>query len=184
MARPAKSKSSARINTYLKAAKEDDKLTLEDLHARLSHISVTAIHEMISKGMVAGIKLHPGSMMEQCASCEYGKATRKPIGNACEPARLAKLSDEVHTNVWGPSPVLTPGKWAYYSSFTDDHTHYMHVNLMFTKSDTFSAYSTSGGAFSLSGPRMRLHRLIPLGSGESTRLTGPSRVALELDAIA
>ena len=131
-------------STYLAtagAAREDRQLTMEDLHACLSHIGVGAIHEMLVTGMVTGIMLDPNhSTMGQCASCEYGKATRKPIWKVHEPSRLGKLSDKIHTDIWGPSPVQTPGKCSYYSSFTDDHTHYTHVNLMAVKSNTFQAY--------------------------------------------
>ena len=122
-------------------AKGDEQLTMVELHARLSHISVTMIHDMLAKGMISGVTLHPNrSDMGQCAACEYGKAVQKPIGNVHEPSRSAKLSDEIHTDVWALSPVQTPGKRSYYCSFTDDHTCYTHVNLMYTKSDVFSAY--------------------------------------------
>ena len=36
--------------------------------------------------------------------------------------RAAKFGDEIHSDVWGPSPVQTPGHKDYYVSFTDDHT--------------------------------------------------------------
>ena len=122
-------------------AKGDEQLTMAELHARLSHISVTTIRDMLAKGMISGVTLHPEhSDMGQCAACEYGKAVQKPIGNVREPSRSTKLGDEIHTNVWGPSPVQTPGKRSYYCSFTDDHTRYTHVNLVYAKSDAFSAY--------------------------------------------
>ena len=114
---------------------------MAELRAYLSHIGVTTIHEMITKGMISSITLHPDhSDMGQCVACEYGKAVQKPIGNICEPSHSATLGDEVHTDVWGPSPVQLPGKRSYYCLFTNDHTRYTYVNLMFAKSDTFSAY--------------------------------------------
>ena len=122
-------------------AKEDRKLTMEDLHARLSHIRVGTIHDMLVKGMITSVTLDPShSTMGQCASCKYGKATQKPIGKVREPNRSAKLGDEIHTDVWGPSSIQTPGKQSYYSSFTNDHTRYTCVSLMAAKSDTFQAY--------------------------------------------
>ena len=122
-------------------AKGDEQLTMAELHARLSHISVTTICEMITKGMISGIALHPDhSDMGQCVACEYGKVVQKPIGNICEPNRSATLGDEVHTDVWGPSPVQMPGKCSYYCLFTDDYTCYTCINLMFAKSDMFLAY--------------------------------------------
>ena len=122
-------------------AKGDQQLTMEDLHARLSHIGVGTIREMLAKGMITGVELDPDhSTMGQCTSCEYGKATRQPIRKVHDPSHVEKLSDEIHTNVWGPSPVQTPGKQSYYCSFTDDHTHYTRVSLMLVKSNMFQSY--------------------------------------------
>ncbi|KAF8547570.1 hypothetical protein OG21DRAFT_1380440, partial [Imleria badia] len=102
-------------------AKGDKQLTMEDLHVCLSHIGVGTICDMLAKGMITGVTLDPShSTMGQCASCKYGKATRKPIGKVCELNQSDKLSNEIHTNVWGPSPIQTPGKRSYYCSFSDD----------------------------------------------------------------
>ena len=119
----------------------DQPLTMEELHVRLSHIGVGTIHNMLAKGMITGVTLDPDhTTMGQCASCEYGKVTRKPIWKVCEPNCLETLSNEIHTDIWRPSPVQTLGKCSYYSSFTDNHTRYTHVTLMAAKSDTFQAY--------------------------------------------
>ena len=57
-------------------AKGDQWLTMEDLHAHLSHIRVGTVREMLVKGMITGVELDPDhSTMGQCTSCEYGKAT-------------------------------------------------------------------------------------------------------------
>ena len=62
-------------STYLAtagAAREDRQLTMENLHACLSHIGVGTIHEMLAKGMITDIMLDPNhSTMSQCASCKY-----------------------------------------------------------------------------------------------------------------
>ncbi|CAL5440338.1 unnamed protein product [Camellia sinensis] len=48
----------------------------------------------------------------------------------------------VHTDVWGPSPILTNGGSAYYVSFIDDCTRYTWVYLMAHKSDFYQIYRT------------------------------------------
>ncbi|KIJ14154.1 hypothetical protein PAXINDRAFT_41846, partial [Paxillus involutus ATCC 200175] len=81
-------------------------LTMEELHARLSHIAPATIREMLAKGAVEGVKLDPlHETMGQCESCEYAKATCKPIGKIHEPKHCEKFGDEVHTDLWGPSPI-------------------------------------------------------------------------------
>ena len=114
---------------------------MEELHHHLSHIGPAMIQEMLSKGMVEGIKLDPvHETMGQCKSCKNVKATRKPIGKICEPQHHKHFSNEVHSDVWGPTPVQTPGHKSYYASFTNDFTWYTHITLLTAKSDMFNAY--------------------------------------------
>ena len=54
--------------------------------------------------------------------------------------RAAKFGDEIHLDVWGPSPVQTPGRKEYYVSFMDDHTRWTHLQLLATKDGVFEAY--------------------------------------------
>ena len=123
------------------AAQTVQMLTMEELHRCLSHISPTMIQEMLSKGMAEGIKLDPvHETMGQCESCENAKATCKPIGKIREPQHCKHFGDKVHSDVWGPAPVQTPGHKSYYALFTNDFTQYMHVTLLAAKSDTFNAY--------------------------------------------
>ena len=87
-------------------ARGDEKLAMEELHCRLFHIGVGTICEMLAKGMMTSVMLDlDHSSMGQCAACEYGKATCAPIGKARDPQCTENLSDEIHTNVWGPLPI-------------------------------------------------------------------------------
>ena len=61
-------------------------LTMEELHTCLSHVAPSMICNMLTKGMVEGVKLDRMHLtMGQCESCEYGKSIRKPIGTVREP---------------------------------------------------------------------------------------------------
>ena len=80
--------------------------------------------------------------MGACDSCEYAKASRKPIGKERDPPHRKELGDEVHTDLWGPSPVQTPGHSSYYALFTDDHTRYTTLYLQKTKAETFASYKS------------------------------------------
>ncbi|KIJ10699.1 hypothetical protein PAXINDRAFT_85592, partial [Paxillus involutus ATCC 200175] len=92
--------------TFANAAHGIKTLTMEQLHACLSHIVPTTIREMLAKGMVEGVCLDPlHETMGQCEACKYVKATRKPIGKEREPKHCETFGDEVHTDLWGPSPV-------------------------------------------------------------------------------
>ena len=98
---------------------------------------------MLKDGTISGLTLneaHP--TMGACNSCEYAKTTRKPIGKERDPPHHENLGDEVHTDLWGPSPIQTPGHSQYYVSFTDDHTHYTTLYLQKTKAETFASYKS------------------------------------------
>ena len=80
---------------------------------------------LVEKGLVEGFKLDTSSEMPKlCDACEYGKAHRKPIKKECEAQKAVKIGDEVHSDVWGLSPVQTMGGREYYSTYADHHLHF------------------------------------------------------------
>ncbi|KAG6325796.1 hypothetical protein ID866_13293 [Astraeus odoratus] len=119
----------------------DQPLTMEEVHAQLGHIAPKSIWQMLKADTITSIKLDPAhSTMGSCEFCKYVKATQKPIGKVRDPPRCAKLGEEVHTNLWGPSPVKTNAQSKYFASFTDDHTHFTNLYLLKTKDQTFNTY--------------------------------------------
>ncbi|OJA13049.1 hypothetical protein AZE42_11790, partial [Rhizopogon vesiculosus] len=70
----------------------------------------------------------------------YAKVTRKPIAKECEGERAKDFAGEVHTDLWGPTPVTTLGGRHYYVSFTDDKTRLTYLHLLCQKSEVFTAY--------------------------------------------
>ncbi|KAG2053426.1 hypothetical protein BDR06DRAFT_827506, partial [Suillus hirtellus] len=106
---------------FMGAAKVNEALTMCDAHARLGHITPDSIKYMLKDGVITGIMLDPSDFtMDKCGLCEYAKATQKAIGKMRDPLRCEHFSDKVHTDLWGPSPVKTPGQKEYFASFTED----------------------------------------------------------------
>jgi hypothetical protein len=79
-------------------------------------------------------------MLGVCSSCEYGKAHRKPVRKEHKAPRAEKIGDEVHCDVWGPSPVQTIGGREYFSTHTNGSSRYLKLYLQKLKSETFNAY--------------------------------------------
>jgi transposase InsO family protein len=117
-------------------------VTIEELHRLMGHISPEVARAMVKKGMVEGIKLDEASEIRSCDSCEYGKAHRKPIRKVRKAERARAVGEEVHSDVWGKSPVQTINGREYYVTFTDDHSRFTHLYLLRTKDETFDAYTT------------------------------------------
>ena len=126
---------------FVGLTKASDTLTMAEIHSRLGHLAPEAIRKMLKDGTITGIALDDAhATMGTCDSCEYAKTTRKQIGKLCDPPRHEKLGDEVHTDLWGPSPVQTSVHSRYYVSFTDDFTRFTKLYLLKLKSDTFDSY--------------------------------------------
>ena len=122
------------------AATDAEVVTIEKLHRLMGHISPDAAQALVKKGMIDGFTLDESSEIKSCDSCEYGKAHRKAIGKERVAPRASNIGDEVHSDVWGPSPVQTIGGREYYTTYTDGNSSFSHLYLMRLKSETFDAY--------------------------------------------
>ena len=122
------------------AEEGQEMLTVKELYHWMGHIAPEIAKKMVSTGAIDGMKLDLTSEIKQCDSCKYAKATRKPIKTDCQTSQAAKFGDKIHSDIWGPSPIQTPGHKSYYVSFTDDHTRWTHLQLLATKDGIFQAY--------------------------------------------
>ena len=109
----------------------------------MGHVTPETIKWMVSNKIVEGMEADLTMPIQPCVSCEYGKATRKPIKKFHKTPRATKFGDKIHSDVWGPSLVQTPGHKEYYVSFTDDHTQWTYLKLLVSKDEVFEAYTAS-----------------------------------------
>lgn len=110
------------------------------LHRRLGHISADAIRTLIRSNAVSGLRLVDDFPPFACDSCEYAKMTRKAIRKEREAPPADAFGDEVHTDLWGPSPTFSKGGRKYYVTFTDDYSHYTWLEVLRTKDKMLEAY--------------------------------------------
>src|SRR5277367_5895764 len=122
------------------AAMATETVTIEKLHRLFGHIAPEKAKAMVDTGVVEGLKLDETSKIISCDSCEYGKAHWKAIGKMRQAPRPLNIGDEVHSDVWGPSPVPTINGREYYSTFTDGKSRYSDLDLLRAKYETFKAY--------------------------------------------
>ena len=104
------------------AVVHEEVVTIERLHRLMGHIAPEVARALVSKGVVEGLKLDEASKISSCDSCKYGKVHCKPIKKEREFPQASNIGDEIHSDVWGPSPVKTIGGREYYSTFTDDNS--------------------------------------------------------------
>ena len=68
--------------------------------------------------------------------------TRKIILKEHKAPPAKHFGDEVHTDLWGPSPINSLGGRRYYITFTDDATQFTVANVLRTKDKALNAYKT------------------------------------------
>jgi len=107
-------------------------LTLDQLHCRMGHASMQVIRDLVSQGMVTGIYLEytPTVTPFFCKSCIYGKATHKSIPKLRQGECTTVFGGEVHSNLWGKSPVESKGGKNYMDTYIDDKTSLTHVYFL------------------------------------------------------
>jgi hypothetical protein len=98
-----------------------------------------SIHAIVCSQAIQGISLIDDGQPLYCESCEYAKATRKPIKKEHQGVQASTFGTEIHTNVW-TSPSLSLGGRKYYITFTDDYSRYTITRLLKAKSKAFQAY--------------------------------------------
>ncbi len=129
-----------RVDHSVVAGAAIETISLLTLHRQLGHISPAAIRTLIKQGTVTGLTLTDDVTTLVCDLCEYAKTTCKAICKEREALQADAFGAEVHSNIWGPSPVQTIGGRKYYITFTDDHMHYTRLQLLRTKDEAFNAY--------------------------------------------
>src|SRR6266704_353761 len=103
----------------------------------MGHISITAIHGLVCKGMSEGIAVIDEETNFECRPCILAKAKRSSVPKEREGEHTLGFGDEIHSDLWGPGQVKTIAGQTYFISFTDDWSRWMTIYLMHTKDEAF-----------------------------------------------
>jgi len=82
-----------------------ERVDLPMLHRPLGHISADSIHSLFRHHLIDGIDLVDDGSTLLCDSCKYAKFTCKPIQKEHTAPPADAFSAEIHSDLWGPSPV-------------------------------------------------------------------------------
>jgi transposase InsO family protein len=166
---PASPNGLYKVEHALAAAAAAEQVDILTVHRRLGHISVDTIRSLVRTNAVTGLHLIdpiPSSPLI-CDSCDYAKATRKTIRKESTTPLASSFGDEIHSDVWGPSPTSSLGGRRYYITFTDDHTRFTRLELLRTKDEALQAYKTFA-AWALTQHGAKIKRLRSDRGGEYT----------------
>ena len=103
-----------------------------ELHRRLGHPSLSLWK-----------KLYPrfSSLSSlNCESCQYAKLHQVHLSHRVN-KRVSAPFELVHSEVWGPCPVLSPTGFKYFVTFVNDFSCITWLYLMKSHSEFFSHFS-------------------------------------------
>ena len=107
-------------------------------HYRLGHRSKKGMKMLHSDGKLQWLKEVDHGL---CEPCVFGKQKRVSFSKAEKEPKAKKL-ELVHTDIWGPSTITSPGDSNYYVTFINDSSRKLWVYFLKHKSDVFGAFKT------------------------------------------
>src|ERR1700678_2002459 len=123
------------------ASVAEERLTLDQFHRRMGHVSLEVARKLLKEKMVTGIRLVYSPTKDFfCASCVYAKATRKPAPKMRESERADVFGGEVHSDLWGKAPVESKGGKKFFVTFINDKTRLTHLCLLAKKDEAAKCY--------------------------------------------
>ena len=112
-------------------------LSTSVLHQRLGHPSSKILNHVI-KTCSSFILDNKNTTFNFCDACQIGKMHQLHF-----PASDIKTKfplEILHTNLWGPAPVISSQGYIYYISFVDDFIRFTWIFPLKTKSETLSVF--------------------------------------------
>ena len=103
-------------------------------HSRLGHASIYRVKQLVSRGLLGSVS----NKSFDCRPCQFGKQTTLPFNNSVSHA-LSSF-DLIHSDVWGPSLISTPGGSRYFVIFVDDFSGYTWIYLFKNRSKLYQIY--------------------------------------------
>ncbi|XP_060971854.1 retrovirus-related Pol polyprotein from transposon RE1 isoform X2 [Cannabis sativa] len=104
-------------------------------HQRLGHPSSKVVTQLIHVLPGCNTKMNKA---EFCSSCAYGKSHVQPFKLA--ETKTTHPLHLIHSDLWGPSPILSKSGYRYYVTFLDDYTRYTWIFPLRTKDETLSVF--------------------------------------------
>lgn len=92
---------------------------------RLGYMSVRGLTELSKRGLLGG---QSTGSMDFCEHCVFGKQKRVSFGTAVH--RTKGTLDYIHSDLWGPSRMVSKGGSRYLLTFIDDFSRKVWVYFL------------------------------------------------------
>jgi Reverse transcriptase (RNA-dependent DNA polymerase)/gag-polypeptide of LTR copia-type/GAG-pre-integrase domain len=104
-------------------------------HSRLAHCSYPIINALSKHNHITMSK----SQFSSCRNCNKAKAHKLSFVDST--TRATKPLQVIHTDLWGPSPIVSQTGNKYYILFTDDFSRFSWIYFCSSKSDVVSIFA-------------------------------------------
>lgn len=102
-------------------------------HQRLGHPSASSLQHIMK-----ALPINGSSSLSFCEQCQFGKSHKLPfLHSVFASSRPLEL---VHSDVWGPSPIVSVSGFRYYLVFVDDFSKYTWFFPLVYKSNVFYTF--------------------------------------------
>ena len=102
-------------------------------HFRLGHPA----HKIVNK-VLSACSLPPEHWASVCEPCQMAKSHRLPF--TLSESRASQPFALVHSDLWGPAPVVGTNGARYFVLFVDDHTRFSWLYLLASKDQVISVF--------------------------------------------
>ena len=110
-------------------------------HKRLGHPNSVVLSRLLNFGLLGNKdKFSSFNALFDCSTCKLGKSKTLPFPS--HGSRATKCFDIIHSDVWGPSPILSHAHSKYFVTFIDDYSRFTWVYFLRSKSEVLSVFKT------------------------------------------
>ena len=103
-------------------------------HKRLGHPNDQVLQHLSSTKAIQINK----TIKSLCEACQLGKTCKLPFSSS--DFQSSRVLERIHSDVWGPAPVVSVQGFRYYVVFIDNYSRFCWFYPMKSKSDVFSIF--------------------------------------------
>jgi len=107
----------------------------ESWHRRHGHPNNTVLDRVLK---ICNVKLSSRDHFNFSEACQYGKMHFLPFKTSSSHAK--EILELVHTDVWGPAPIISSSGFKYYVHFIDDFSRFTWIYPLKHKSNIAQAF--------------------------------------------
>jgi GAG-pre-integrase domain/Integrase core domain len=122
------------VSQALHITSSSSKASTSTWYARLGHPSTQTTIKVINSNRLSCIRNH----FTFCKDCIQAKAHVLSFSLSSSTNKPLEL---VHSDLWGPSPIVSYNGYKYYVSFIDDYSRFIWIYFLKNKSDALLAFT-------------------------------------------